>query len=83
MCKFYGGLFKLSQCERAFYTRHCLQVQEQFLAIGNHGSSSITNTADPSLAWIGRRKSLLAYTLIFAVGAVRYSRFVPPLLNLC
>lgn len=39
-------------------------------------SSSI---ADPSLAWIGRRKTLLAYTMIFAVGAVRYSRSVPPL----
>jgi hypothetical protein len=27
--------------------------------------------ADPFLAWIGRRKTLLAYTVIFAVGAVR------------
>jgi hypothetical protein len=42
-------------------------------------SSSI---ADTSLAWIGRRKTLLAYTMIFAVGAVRYSRSVPPLLGL-
>jgi hypothetical protein len=41
------------------------------------------NTADRSLAWIGRRKTLLAYTVIFAVGAVRYSRFVPSLLCLC
>jgi hypothetical protein len=46
-------------------------------------SSSVTNTADRSLAWIGRRKTLLAYTMIFAVGAVRYSRFVASLLGLC
>lgn len=45
----------------------------------NDVSFSITNSADPSLAWIGRRKTLLAYTAIFAAGAVCYFCFVPPL----
>jgi MFS family permease len=33
----------------------------------------------PVSAWIGRRKTLLAYTVIFAVGAVRNFSLVPPL----
>jgi hypothetical protein len=79
MCSFYGGL--LSQYKRAFHTWHCLQVLEQLLADGN--TSPITNTADLSPARIGRRKTLLAYTVIFAVGAVRCFRFVPSLLGPC
>jgi hypothetical protein len=67
--------------QACFHTWHCLQVLEQFLADGD--SSPITNTADLSPARIGRRKTLLAYTVIFAVGAVRCFRFVPSLLGPC
>ncbi len=45
---------------------------------GDDDPSSITNTADLFLAWIGRRKTLLAYSVIFAAGAVRSFGFVPP-----
>lgn len=71
LCNFYSGI--LLQRKRSFWRSALSTIASESLKIDVSSlRSRESNKADIFLAWIGRRKTLLAYTAIFSFGAVRY-----------